>query len=161
MSDPDSDSDPNDPPDRQHAPRQVHCRTCGVTYRSTHYHCCLCRRVFKSASGFERHQLAAESPGHPASDAQLRRLGLTINTTGVWVGRGAFTREGKEGRESTATNAPREGKAPPTPASRSQSASAPKTAPDPHSHPKVAARRSTASTRRHTIAPARGKRGAA
>jgi hypothetical protein len=79
----------------------VRCRRCeGVAYKPNYYHCCICRRVFRSATAFERHQMASEARGKPASDATLGRLGMTKNKDGVWMRRGTWS-------ETTDTSAPR------------------------------------------------------
>jgi response regulator RpfG family c-di-GMP phosphodiesterase len=72
-------------------PHQVVCRRCQVRYRETHAHCCLCGRVFGSASAYERHQLARESRRRPATDARLAQLGLVRTPDGVWKRAGSYT----------------------------------------------------------------------
>lgn len=73
----------------------VTCRRCAVGYRDTHYHCCICRRVFRSASAYETHQQAAESwdPRIVPTDAKLRRLGLVRNPADVWMRQGSYSRQ--------------------------------------------------------------------
>jgi hypothetical protein len=73
----------------------VHCQSCCVAYRETHYHCCLCPRVFGSASAFERHAKARETRRHVASDLQLQHLGLFETEIGVWKQRGTFSKHGR------------------------------------------------------------------
>jgi hypothetical protein len=58
------------------------CVRCDVTYANSHFHCCVCHRVFRTAVSFENHQKIAE----PGSDQALERLGLRRREDGVWTG---------------------------------------------------------------------------
>jgi hypothetical protein len=64
----------------------VRCLRCVVGYRESHYHCCLCRRVFRSAWAFERHQ--GGGVRGCLTDARLVRRGLVQRADdGVWAGK--------------------------------------------------------------------------
>jgi hypothetical protein len=66
---------------------QIVCLRCRIGYSESHYHCCQpsCRRIFRSAWGFERHQGAGARTC--LSDAQLARCGLFRRNDGLWAGK--------------------------------------------------------------------------
>ena len=72
----------------------MRCERCNIEYRDTHYHCCVCHRVFGSSSAYEKHQKATEKRRHPATDAALGKVGLTKTVEGIWRGVGGYSKVG-------------------------------------------------------------------
>src|SRR5262249_10293104 len=64
-----------------------------IAYRAMHYHCCACRRVFRSARAPLRRTRKRERRGRrPAEDEVLRCLGLVQNAGGMWMRQGTYPR---------------------------------------------------------------------
>lgn len=68
---------------------ELYCARCDVDYKRSHYHCCVCGRIFRTARAFETHQKVAE----PATDAALERLGMYHREDGVWQSSGPMDEE--------------------------------------------------------------------
>jgi hypothetical protein len=43
-------------------PHLVHCPSCAISYRLSHYHCCACHHVFRTAHSFEVHAKGSAGP---------------------------------------------------------------------------------------------------
>lgn len=61
---------------------RITCQRCAVRYPETNYHCCVCHRVFRGASNFERHQKAFTC----YTDAALLKSGM-VCLDGIWRGK--------------------------------------------------------------------------
>lgn len=59
----------------------IHCFSCALSYRASHYHCCACQQIFRTAHSFEVH--GRGSAGRCATPEQLRRRHLQV-VDGVW-----------------------------------------------------------------------------
>jgi hypothetical protein len=84
------------------SPHLVTCTRCRLAYRETHYHCCVCRYVYRSASAYERHAKISETSRRPATPTQLVRIGLQLAPDGVWMRTGTLGNATRDAKASPA-----------------------------------------------------------